>query len=191
VTRRDVQFLQGSYYHVYNRGAGHQAIFRESDNYLFVLRRIKEYAQQFRIAIVAYCLMPNHYHLLVRQDGEQSAGLLPQRIFNSYTKAFNKRYDRTGTLLEGRFEAILVDDTKYLLHLCRYIHMNPVKHGLSACPDDWPYSNYHEWTGQREGTLIDHAFVRGYFPLAADYIRFVDEYRPAALHKLERYLLEE
>ncbi len=176
--KRDVQFAQGSYYHLYNRGANHQSIFLEDANYVFVLRKMKDYAKQFSIAVISYCLMPNHYHWLVRQDGETSASMFVQRVFNSYGKAFNKRFERTGTLFEGKFEAIHVDETEYLLHLCRYIHTNPIKHGFAYRADEWQFSNYLEWVGKRDGALVDRAFVREYFPNPADYIRFVEEYRP-------------
>lgn len=190
---RDIQFAQGHYYHIYNRGVGRQPIFRERDNYLFALRRVKKYTNQLNIAVVAYCLMPNHYHFLLRQDGREPAGLLPQRVFNSYTKAFNKRYDRTGTLFEGRYKAIHVDKDTYLLHLCRYIHANPVKDGLVSRLEEWSYSNYHEWIGARDGTLVDQAFVWEHFPAAQTYRQFVLDYL-AGLDRLpegiEAYLLE-
>lgn len=173
---RKVEFVQGQYYHIYNRGVGRQAVFLEDENYVFALQRIKKYANAFDIAIVAYCLMPNHYHFLVRQDGPRPAGLLPQRVFNSYTKAFNKRYERTGTLFEGRFKAIHVDKDEYLLHLCRYIHANPVKHGLVLELEEWPYSNYHEWIEVRAGTLVDRVFVQERFPEPQAYVQFVLNY---------------
>jgi len=81
---RRIQFAQGEYYHIYNRGSGRQPIFRETDNYLFVLRQVKGYVSELGIAVIAYCLMPNHYHLVVRQDGDLAAGSLAQRVFNSY-----------------------------------------------------------------------------------------------------------
>ena len=64
--------------------------------------------------MIVYCLMPNHYHFLVRQNGENAAGLLPQRVFNSYTKAYNKRYKHSGTIFEGRYKAIPVEQEPYL-----------------------------------------------------------------------------
>lgn len=94
-------------------------------------------------------------------------------MFGSYTQAFNKAYRRTGTLFEGRFQAILVDSERYLCNLCRYIHVNPVKHGLVAFPEDWPYSNYLEWVGRRRGGMVEPAFIRGYFPSPEAYIAFV------------------
>jgi REP element-mobilizing transposase RayT len=175
--RRDIiQFLPDHYYHLYNRGAHKLRLFREADNYAFVIRKIQKYRQELNIAIIAYCLMPNHYHFLVRQDGESPAGLLPQRVFNSYTKAYNKRYDHSGTLFEGRYKAKHVTTDAYLLHLCRYIHANPVKDGLCEHVADWPYSNYREWIGLRNGTLVDDALVRDLFPTPEAYTRHVNDF---------------
>jgi len=169
-------YLPGQYYHFYNRGHSRASIFREDANYLFVLRKLKAYVGELNVALVAYCLMPNHYHFLVRQDGEQGVGLLPQRVFNSYTKAYNKRYAHSGTLFEGSYEVKPVNEQKHLLHLCRYIHVNPVKDGFVATPTDWPYSNYQEWVGLRAGTLVDQAFIQAHFPTPEHYATFVLDY---------------
>jgi putative transposase len=182
---RKVQFAQGDYYHVYNRGVDRQPIFREAANYTFLLRRLKAYADALQIAVIAYCLMLNHYHFLLRQDGESPVGLLMQRVFNSYTKAYNKRYGRQGTLFEGRYRAIHVDREPYLRHVCRYIHANPVKHGFVEQVELWPYSNYHEWVGAREGSLVDRPFVEGLFATGAAYAAFVGDY-VEGLSKLPR-----
>jgi REP element-mobilizing transposase RayT len=173
---RKVHFAQGHYYHVYNRGIDRRPIFREAANYTFLLRRLKEYADALQIAVIAYCLMLNHYHLLLRQDGEAPVGLLMQRVFNSYTKAYNKRYGRQGTLFGGRYRAIHVDREPYLRHVCRYIHANPVKHGFVEQVALWPYSNYPEWVGAREGSLVDRPFVEGLFATGAAYAAFVQDY---------------
>ena len=173
---RRPDYAPGQYYHIYNRGAHGVSIFREEDNYHFVLRKVKKYVAEFGLSVIAYCLMPNHYHFLVRQDGESRAGLLPQRVFNSYSKAYNKRYEHSGTLFQGPYQAIHVDNQNYLLHLCRYIHANPVKDGLVADPADWPYSNYPEWVGTRPGTLVDRGFVMENFRTPAQYTAFVADY---------------
>jgi len=170
------EYLPGHYYHFYNRGAHRISIFREDDNYLFVLRKVKEYCRSLALTPIAYCLMPNHYHFLIRQDGENWAGLLPQRVFNSYSKAYNKRYEHSGTLFEGNYRVILVENEVHLLHLCRYIHANPVKHGLVADLAEWPYSNYLEWIGERDGTLVDRDFVREHFASPQSYREFVLDY---------------
>jgi len=152
------------------------SIFREPDNYVFALRRLKQYSRTLDLTLIAYCLMPNHYHFLVRQDGRHSAGLLPQRVFNSYSKAYNKRYDHAGTLFEGNYKAALVENETHLLHLCRYIHANPVKDGLVTDPAEWAYSNYPEWMDLRPGTLFDRGFVRDHFPSPSSYREFVLDY---------------
>ena len=174
--RKRPHYIAGCYYHFWNRGAHRLSIFREEDNYLFVIKRLKEYCQKLDLSPIAYCFMPNHYHLLVRQDGEQGAGLLPQRIFNSYSKAFNRRYDHVGTLFEGRFKAFLIENDSHLLHLCRYIHANPAKDGLVERIEQWPYSNYLEWVGTRGGKLVDREFIGDHFGSVREYELFVEEY---------------
>lgn len=173
--RRTVTFAPGNYYHIYNRGAGKHALFREDDNYVYVLRQTKKYVRDFDLTIIAYVLMSNHYHFLIRQDGDVPAGELPKRVFGGYSRAVFRRYAWSGTLFEGRFQAIHVTEEAHLRHLCRYIHANPVLHGFVATPDAWTYSNYHEWVGTRPGTLVDHDFIAANFPDRADYIHYVHE----------------
>ena len=175
--RKDLLTWQaGMYYHIYNRGMSKSPIFREEANYLFVLEKVKEYIKANHLSMIAYCLEPNHYHFLTRQDGEEPAGNLPQFVFNSYTKAYNKRYQHSGTLFEGRFRAKPIQTKSYLLHLCRYIHGNPVKDGLVADPAQWPYSNYLEWIGERNGSLVDKDFIKTQFGNADEYKIFLFAY---------------
>lgn len=176
---RRISFGQGEYYHIYNRGHNGEPIFFEERNYLFLLRQVKRRASTMRITVVAYCLIPNHYHFLLRQDSDTSISLLMQRVFNSYSKAINTAYHRSGPLFDGPFKAIPVTGETYLLHLCRYIHRNPVEAGLVAHPAQWPYSNYLEWVDQRAGSLVDRALVRAYFPTPESYEQFVLEYTPS------------
>ncbi|HRQ37929.1 MAG TPA: transposase [Chloroflexota bacterium] len=176
MSRKLPPFVPGHYYHIYNRGAHRLSIFREPENYLFILRLLKQYLQELDLTIIVYCLMPNHYHLLIRQNGELAAGKLPQLIFNSYSKAYNKRYEHSGTLFEGPYDARHVHNENYLRHLCRYIHANPVKDGLVSRLEEWPYSNYLEWIGQRPGKLVDMEFINTYFPNPGEYQQFVLDY---------------
>ena len=173
---RRPDYLPGHYYHIYNRGASRTSIFLEPDNYIFVIRKMKKYSQELNPTLIAYRLMPNHYHFLIRQNGEPTVGLLAQRVFNSYSKAYNKRFERTGTLFEGPYQVIHIEEESHLLHLCRYIHANPVKDGLVAQLEEWPYPNYPEWMELRPGTLVDREFVRSYFPTPEMYKSFVWAY---------------
>jgi REP element-mobilizing transposase RayT len=177
--KRDIEFLKGAYYHIYNRGAGRHNLFIEEDNYQYVLRRIKKYIFKLSLTVIAYCLMPNHYHLLIRQDGDTSASELPKCVFGGYSRAVNKRYGWSGTLFEGRYKAKTVTSNTYLCQLCGYIHGNPVKDGLMRNIEDWPYSNYLEWIGEREGSLIDRKFVTEMFGSTQSYQEYVLEYLAA------------
>jgi REP element-mobilizing transposase RayT len=165
--------MQGGYYHVYNRGCNREPIFRDGVDYRFLLQQIEHFLPEHPLTIIAYCLMPNHYHFLLRPQKDGAIGPFLQRLFSSYTQSFNRRWERSGTLFAGRPKTTLIDTEEYLLHVCRYIHMNPVKAGLVTNPEQWPFSNYREWIGRRNGTLIDRDFVRLYFPTAADYQQFV------------------
>ncbi len=169
-------YVRGGFYHFYNRGAHRVSIFRERDNYSYVLRKMKSYVRSFFLAPIVYCLLPNHYHWLIRQDGDIRAGLLPQQVFNAYSKAYNRRYGHSGTLFEGTYKVEQVLSESHLLHLCRYIHANPVIHDIVEEVDLWPYSNYPEWVGERPGSLIDRGFVEAHFPTADTYRAFVPEY---------------
>ena len=183
--------LAGHYYHIYNRGCNREDIFANPGNYLFLLRRAKSFLKNYQLSMVAYCLMPNHYHFLLRPEEDGSLSPFIQRLFNSYTQAFNKQQHRSGTLFKGRVKSILVDTDEYALHLCRYIHLNSLKAKLVTSLSEWPYSNYLEWIGQRNGDLIDRAFAHEYFPNAKDYEAFVMSGVDASLEeKLLPYYLE-
>jgi hypothetical protein len=99
-----------------------------------------------------------------------------QKLLISYTKAINKRFDRTGALFQGQFQAKSVKTYKHLLTLCAYIHTNPVKDGLAASPEMWDYSNYLEWMGLRNGTLVNREFINENFGTPEEYKMFVVEY---------------
>ncbi|NOZ48562.1 MAG: transposase [Chloroflexi bacterium] len=174
--RRADAFIQGGYYHAYNRGANHNLIFFDEGDFLRCLGLIKQNAQRYQITIIAYGLLPNHYHFLLRQDGNLPVSKFIGVTFNSYVQSLNLRLERSGTLFEGRFKHRRVKDEVYLLNLCRYIHANPVLHGISDDPAMWEYSNYLEWVGQREGTLYDQAFVSRHFDTPAAYEHYVLEY---------------
>ena len=179
------------YYHVYNRGCNRELIFANDRNYKFLLQRAKSYLPDYPLKVIAYCLMPNHYHFLLLPEEDGILSRFIQRLFNSYTQAFNKQQNRTGTLFEGRAKSVLVDTDEYILHICRYLHLNPVKANLVTHPEDWPYSNYLEWVKKRGGTLVDREIVNGLFTSANEYENFVLNDIDNSLDKrLQKYYLE-
>ena len=184
--RRLTPFAPGIYYHFYNRGNNRQAVFFESDNYLYFLKGVKKYLTP-AVTIIAYCLMPTHYHVLVRVKLQTSdvfktfevssqVSRAMQKFLISYTKAINKRFERVGSLFQGQFQAKPIQSYPHLLNLCVYIHANPVKDGLVAAPEDWIYSNYLEWLGRRDGTLVDQEFIQENFGSPTEYQTLVLDY---------------
>ncbi|MCW1967462.1 MAG: transposase [Anaerolineae bacterium] len=176
------QFIAGRCYHLYNRGNNRQNIFFEQDNYLYFLRLLKTHLVLQNIDIVAYCLMPNHYHLLVKIDTDVLSNAMHD-LSVAYTKAINKRFNRTGSLFEGRFKAIMVDNDTYLTHLSRYLHLNPVKAGLVSHAKDWAFSSYCDYVGLRNGKLPNPNVILEQFASRADYQLFLDQTSPPDLVK--------
>lgn len=99
------------------------------------------------VTIAAYCLMPTHFHLAVRQESSQGISKHMERALHSYSKFFNTKYGRKGPVWEGKFKNVLVETDEQLLYLTRYIHLNPVKAGLVQKPDQWTYSSYAKFLG--------------------------------------------
>ena len=188
--RRGEEFVKGEYYHIYNRGVARGAVFFVPGNYEYCLRLIKRSMGEYAVKVIAYCLMPNHYHFLLRQEGDSSLAAFIAVVFNAYVQAVNKQQQRHGTLFEGRYRHARVDSDEYLAQLCRYIHLNPVYAGLVRQPDEWPYSNYQDWLSLRAGTLKDEALIRELWGSGEGYRRFVAEGQAEAeaRERLARYV---
>lgn len=154
-------FQPGAYYHLYHRGMDGQAVFREAADYLAFLRLFKQTVDASQVAVIAYSLLPDHYHCLLRQDGETPVGQALRRVVSGYAT--------DGVAFEPSGHATRLASESDFLTLCRYIHRNPLHHGLTAAPEDWPYSNYLEWIDRRRGTLVARDLVRAYFPYPQAY----------------------
>ena len=140
--------FEGALYHVTARGNARQAIYKDDlDRAHFLTVLAREIAQQ-QWRCYAYCLMNNHYHLLLETpEPNLSQGM--RRLNGVYTQAFNRRHRRAGHVLQGRFKSILVNKENYLLELCRYIVLNPLRARLVAKADEWPWSSYLATAGRR------------------------------------------
>ncbi|MBC7263417.1 MAG: transposase [Chloroflexi bacterium] len=195
--RRTIQFVPGEYYHLYNRGNNRQNIFFERENYLFFLRQIRLYlAPQIRTSevckgiVVAYCLMPNHFHLLLTPQSENLSHQM-QLLSISFTKAMNRRYSRVGALFQGAFQAVHVERNEHLLHLSRYIHLNPVAAGLVRRPEDWEFSSYRDYIGQRNGALPAPGIILSQFSSCREYQSFVESYAEHDLSVIAHLLIDD
>ena len=104
---RKIQFRAGNYYHLYNRGVNRQPIFFDPDNWGYFIKRLRDYCPSDLIAIVAYCLMPNHYHILAYLKDDNLSTKIMQPLTVSYTKAVNRQQDRVGPIFQGAFQAKL------------------------------------------------------------------------------------
>lgn len=163
--------INGEFYHIFNRGSEKRDIFIQPRDYFRFLQTTRFYQVQNPrvkfsnfakyklksletsdvtkiVEIICYCLMPNHFHFLLRQTKEKGISIFLSQISNSYTKYFNTKYKRIGPLLQGAFKSVRVEDEKQLLHVSRYIHLNPVVSGLVNSLYDYKWSSYSEYVGQ-------------------------------------------
>ncbi len=166
-----MNFAQGEFYHLYNRGNNRQVIFFSERNYLFFLKKVREQLLPYS-EIVAYCLMPNHFHFLLRATenglierstfGGKPMQELAYRIgilLSSYSQAINKQNKTTGSLFQQKTKAKILSEvnngsrTSYFEQCFHYIHQNPVVAQMVKNVGDWPYSSYPDYIGLRNGTL--------------------------------------
>ncbi len=197
------QYLENSFYHVYNRGVERRRIFLDDQDYRVFLHLLKFYLSKIEsfshplseltgfsptklrplknlegeVEVICYCLMPNHFHLLIRQKPSDGMKKLMHRILTTYSLYFNRRYDRVGTLFQGRYKAALVDKDEYLLHLSRYIHQNPTL--TKPFLDQYPYSSYTYYLEGRGNNWLNPSPILDYFkapenPLANKFSSYRD-----------------
>jgi len=139
----------GALYHVTSRGDRRGRIFEDDQDRLGFLELLGRVAVDFNWVVHAYCLMGNHYHLLVETpDGNLGKGM--RQLNGVYTQDCNRRHGRVGHLFQGRYKAILVDADSYLLELSRYVVLNPVRAGMVGSAREWPWSSYLAMLGEAE-----------------------------------------
>jgi putative transposase len=146
--------LPGYPHHVIQRGNNRQPIFASSADYQTLLDLLDENAKKFGVAIHAYVLMSNHFHLLATPQTADGLPQMMQAVGRRYVRYFNDRQKRSGTLWEGRYKSTLIQSERYLLACMAYIDLNPVRVGLVAQARDYPWSSYGHYTGQRIDKLI-------------------------------------
>lgn len=175
-------YVENGYYHIYNRGVEKRRIFEESRDYERFLSYFKLYLSPVdslrnedpllrlsiinsnlsdQIDLLAYCLMPNHFHLLIKQKSKDAMTKLIRQVATGYSMYFNKKYERVGRLFQGVFKACLIDNDEYLLHLSRYIHQNPKDRGIALA--DFPWSSYSAFVNNNQSEWLKPQGILGYF----------------------------
>jgi putative transposase len=145
-------------HHLIQQGHDGQLIFRDEQDYQQFLVWLKESAKEYKVAIHAYVLMPDHLHLLASPATESGLAQMMQRVGRYYVPWFNAKYGRSGTLFRGRFKTSLLEAAPYFLACSRFVELNPVRAQLAADPGDYPWSSYAHHAGLRPDPVItDHA----------------------------------
>lgn len=154
------------------RGANQQTIFYDEEDYRKFLYVLSYYKSICNYKILAYCLMKNHIHILLKEEGEDLA-LIMKRIASKYVYWYNAKYNRIGHLYQDRFRSEPVEDDVYFLTVLRYIHQNPVKAGITNNISDYKFSSYNEYLNNN--TFVDTSFAMGMID-RDDFIEFHKQY---------------
>jgi putative transposase len=182
-------FAPGLLYHVIVRGNQRQKTFLSGTDYQAYLERVGRYRGKFGHTIHAYCLMPNHVHLLVESSSQPLAKFM-QGLQQSYSQYYNLRHRKTGHVFQGRYKAIVCEKDEYLLQLIRYIHLNPVRAGMVKNPEQYEYSGHRAYLEGKTTEVIDPRKVLGLMGGKARYHAFIrDEMKQG--HKEEYYEVED
>jgi putative transposase len=163
--------VPGYPHHIIQRGNNRQAIFSDEADYEFLASILDEYAREFRVAIHAYVLMTNHFHLLATPETAEGIPLMMQAVGRRYVRRFNQKHARTGTLWEGRYKSTIIQAERYLLACMVYIDLNPVRAGLVAEPGAYRWSSHRHYAGlSRDKLVTPHALYweLGNTPFARD-----------------------
>ncbi len=178
------------FYHIYNRGINGETIFKQEQNYAYFLQKYAQFVSPF-VSTYAYCMLKNHFHLLIRTHSEEEIKLVLQQtgkkpkkddiswilsnafasFFKSYSQAINKGYKRTGRLFEEPFRRIHVDNDAYFTTMIHYIHCNPQKHGFVTDFREYEHSSYHSHLLQNK-TKLERDEVIGWFGNKEEYQKF-------------------
>lgn len=166
---------EGAVYHITSRGNARQDIFLDDNDRTKFLEILSDVVERHNWVCYAYCLMTNHYHLLIETpDANLARGM--HQLNGVYTQAFNRRHHRVGHVLQGRYKAILVEKESHLLELARYIVINPVRAKSARHPRDWRWSSYRTTAGEREApTFLTVDWILAQF--GPDRKKSIKEYR--------------
>lgn len=146
--------VPGYPHHVIQRGNNRQPVFVDADDHLRLLALLREHARDCGVALHAYVLMGNHFHLLATPEAADSLPRMMQAVGRRYVRYFNDRHGRTGTLWEGRYKSTVIQTERYFLACMAYIDLNPVHAGVCTDPAGHPWSSHAHYTGRRTDPLV-------------------------------------
>jgi putative transposase len=196
VPYRLIPFVTNNTYHVFNRGVEKRNIFLTNNDFDHFLETLVYYqyskpkpkfstykrfkSQEFFknpkiVEVLSYCLMPNHFHLLLKQLIEHGIPEFIGNVTNSYTKYFNTKYDRTGHLFQGQFKATSISTDEQLMHISRYIHLNPYVSGLVSDLKNYKYSSYSDFIKNKENSICQTGAILGLFKTPKSYEKFIND----------------
>ena len=190
---RKVPFVNGEYYHIFNRGVGQVPIFLNQIDYKRFLKttfyyqiegpkpRFSNFApttidldkSKKIVEIISYCAMPNHFHFLLRQEHDGGIVEFVRKLCNSYAKYFNVKNQRVGSLFQGEFKAVHVGTDEQLIHLSRYIHLNPLVGFVTDELESYKWFSYREFLGLEDSELCLKTVILAHFKSAEEYKEFV------------------
>jgi REP element-mobilizing transposase RayT len=147
--------IPGAVFHVFNRGVDRKAIFFDPQNYRYFEMRLRTALSRHGVILLCYCLMPNHFHLMLYQGRPRAVSFFMKDLCDGYVKAINRWETRTGHLLGGGYKMRHVDDRSYVLYLSRYIHRNPVDAGLVGSALHWEYSSCRHYCGTESKAWVE------------------------------------
>ncbi|MDO8498899.1 MAG: transposase [bacterium] len=190
---RFIPFVTGQFYHIYNRGSEKRIIFQSKRDYQRFLKTLEYYqlegpkpkfshfpnlvvqeldSSKKMVEIVAYCLMPNHFHLLVKQLRDNGITEFVSKFLNSYTRYFNTKHDRVGPLFQGMVKAVLIETDDQLVHISRYIHLNPLTSFLVKDLAHYKWSSYQDYL-DNHSSFCSTDEILGHFKNPQDYQQFI------------------
>jgi putative transposase len=163
----------GLIYHIINRGNGKQEVFHKDADYISFIDLIKKAKARHPIEILAYCLMPNHFHLVLSPNGSYSSSLseFMQWLMTSHVRRYHAHYETSGHIWQGRFKSFIVQEDNHLITVLRYVEGNPVKAGLVSTAKDWKWSSHKETIGEMPADILDKTPIS----LPKNWSKFVDE----------------
>lgn len=146
---------KGFCYHVINRGNDKKVVFRKAYDYSAFLDLVLHAKERYPVKVIAYCLMPNHFHFVLSPDEGKSLSAWMQWLMTSHVRRYHRHYESSGHVWQGRFKSFLIQSDNHLLVVMRYVEGNPVRAGLTASAGDWKWSSHRESAGKIPRIITD------------------------------------